>query len=249
MKEEIANTLKEYGLSDKEIEVFLYIVENNGITAYQIANGTKVFKSTCYDVLERLIEKGFVSKSQEDKKMIYSARDITEIIGIVKSKEELLLSLITKIKNLESKEKTLVKHIDSENAFLGIDFKIAELAKKQDLTFVYMLSNNPHITTKSSTLLIQRLIKELSNLDIKKKIKCCGLWDVNFKNDSFMKVFSKLGENKFTELPSQATTIIFDGYVVFFYMEDNPNIIEIKNKKISQEMKSYFELLWKQAKP
>ena len=248
MKEDIRNTLKEYGLSQKEIDIFLFLVENNGITAYKIANGTRIFKSTCYDVLERLIEKGFISKSLDGSKMIYHARDIIEIIGVVKSKEELLLSLAPKLKTLESKEETLVKHIDSENAFLGINFKIAELIKKQELTFVYMLGNNPKITTKSSNLLIQRLLKELSNTNIKKNIKCLGLWNPKFKDNPFMEMFSKMGENKFIDLPSETTTIIFDGYVSFFYMEDNSNVVEIKNKKISEEMKSYFEHLWKIAK-
>ena len=248
MKEEISNILKEYGLSDKETNVFLYMVENNGTTAYQIAKGTKIYKSTCYDVLERLIAKGFVSKSTDNNKMIYATRDITEILGIVKGKEVLLTSLIPKIKTLESKEQTFVKHVDSENAFLGIDTKISELAKRNELTFVYMLGNNPEITTKSSTLLIQRLINELSKTNIKKSIKCRGLWDIRFKEKNFMKNFAVLGENRFIDLPSNATTIIFDGHVVFFFIEDRTNTIEIKNKKISKEMKSYFENLWKIAK-
>ena len=111
-----------------------------------------------------------------------------------------------------------------------------------------MLGNNPKITTKSSNLLIQRLLKELSNANIKKKIKCWGLWNPKFKDNPFMEIFSKMGENKFIDLPSEATTIIFDGYVYFFYLEDNSNVVEIKNKKISEEMKSYFEHLWKIAK-
>jgi sugar-specific transcriptional regulator TrmB len=248
MNEEIGNTLEEYGLSNKEIKVFLYLVENSGTTAYQIAKETKIYKSTCYDVLERLISKGFVSKSKDESKMIYSTRDITEILGIVKSKEELLTSLIPKIKALESKEKTFVKHVDSESAFLGIDTKISELAKTKELSFVYMLGNNPEITTKTSTLLIQRLTNELLKAGIKKDIKCHGLWDARFRNNDFIKSFEKLGENKFIEVPSNATTMIFDNHVVFFFIEDIPNTIEIKNKKISGEMKSYFENLWKIAK-
>lgn len=248
MEEEISDILEEYGLSEKEAEVFLYLVENNGTTAYKIAKGTKIYKSTCYDVLERLIEKGFVAKSTDDNKRIYSARDITEILGVVKSKEALLTSLIPKIKNLESKEETFVKHVDSESAFLGIDTKISELAKRNELTFFYMLGNNPEITTKSSAILIQRLINELSKTNIKKSIKCQGLWDFRFKESNFMKNFAVLGENRFIDLPSNATTIIFDGHIVFFFIEDRPNTIEIKNKKISEEMKSYFEYLWKIAK-
>ncbi len=248
MEEEISIILKEYGLSDKEIKVFLFMVENNSTTAYQIANGTKIYKSTCYDVLERLITKGFVSKSVEKNKMIYSTRDITEILGVVKSKEELLTSLIPKIKTLESKEQTFVKHVDSESAFLGIDSKISELAKKKELTFVYMMGNNPKITTKSSTILIQRLINELSRANIKNVVKCRGLWDPQFRKNDFMRKFSVLGDNRFIDLPSDATTIIFDGYVVFFFIEDRPNTIEIKNRKVSQEMKAYFENIWAMAK-
>jgi len=247
MEEEIYNILKEYGLSDKEIKVFLYLVENNGTTAYQIAKGTKIYKSTCYDVLERLMEKGFASNNRDNNKMIYSVRDITEVLGVVKSKEGLLMSLIPMIKNLESKERTFVKHVDSESAFLGIDTKIAELAKKGELTFVYMIGNNPKITSKSSAILIQRLIDELSKANIKKSVKCQGLWDFRFKNNQFMRNFAVLGENRFIDLPSQATTIIFDGHIVFFFIEDKPNTIEIKNQKISGEMKSYFEKLWKLA--
>ena len=248
MKEEISIILKEYGLSDKEVIVFLYLVENNRTTAYQIAKGTKIYKSTCYDVLERLIAKGFVAKSTERNKMIYSTRDITEILGVVKSKEELLSSLIPKIKTLESKEQTFVKHVDSESAFLGINSKISELAKRKELTFVYMIGNNPKITTKSSAILIQRLINELTKSNIKKGVKCRGLWDNKFKNNDFMEKFSVLGENKFIDIPSNATTIIFDEHVVFFFIEDRPNTVEIKNKKISEEMKSYFENIWGVAK-
>ena len=111
-----------------------------------------------------------------------------------------------------------------------------------------MIGNNPEITTKSSILLIQRLINELSKANIKKSIKCRGLWDIRFKENNFTKNFAVLGENRFIDLPSNATTIIFDGHVVFFFIDDFPNTIEIKNKKISEEMKSYFENLWKIAK-
>jgi sugar-specific transcriptional regulator TrmB len=249
MKEEISSTLKEYGLTDKEIMIFIYLVENDRTTAYQIAKGTKIFKSTCYDVLDRLITKGFVSKFMDNNKTMYSTRDITEILGIVKSKETLLTSLIPKIKSLESKEQTFVKHVDSDNAFLGIDTKISELAKIEKLTFVYMLGNNPELTTKSSVILIEKLINELSRKKVKNKVNCKGLWNPEFRNNKFMKEFERLGENKFINLPSNATTIIFDGHVVFFFIEDKPNTIEIKNKKISEEMKFYFENLWKVAKP
>lgn len=245
MKEEICNILSEYGLSDKEIIIFSFLVGKNRITAYRIAKETKVFKSTCYDVLERLIEKGFVSKSTENNKMLYFARDITEIIGLIKSKEALLQSLIPKISDFEFKEETFVKHIDSPDSYILVDTKISELVKKGKLTYVYIIGNAPSLSSFSSMIYVENLVKDLSKLKIIKKIDCRGIWDKKFKDDTFMKQFDKLGKNKFlNSLPTQVTTILFDNYVAFLFLNPKPNVIEIKNKKISEEMKSYFEYLW-----
>jgi len=249
MREEISNTLKEYGLSDKEIIIFLYLVQNNRLSAYNIAKATNIFKSTCYDVLERLIEKGFVSKILENNKTLYASRDITEIIGVAKSKEELLVLLIPKINNLESTEETDVKHIDSKDSYIVINTKISELAKKGELTYVYIIGNAPDLSTFSSKIYVEKLVKELAKSKIIKKINCMGIWDKKYKSDPFMKQFNLLGDNKFIDfLPTHATTIIFDDHLEYLFLNPTPNVIEIKNKKISDEMKYYFELLWKIAK-
>lgn len=249
MREEISNTLKEYGLSDKEIIIFLYLVHNNRLSAYNIAKATNIFKSTCYDVLERLIEKGFVSKVFENNKTLYSSRNITEIIGVAKSKEELLVSLIPKINNFESTEETNIKHIDSKDSYIVIDTKISELAKKGKLSYVYIIGNAPDLSTFSSKIYVEKLIKELAKLKNIKKINCRGIWDKKYKSDPFMKLFNLLGDNRFLDfLPTNATTIIFDDHLEYLFLNPTPNVIEIKNKKISEEMKYYFELLWKIAK-
>ena len=249
MREEISNTLKEYGLSDKEVVIFLYLVQNNRLSAYNIAKATNIFKSTCYDVLERLIEKGFISKISENNKTLYISRDITEIIGVAKSKEELLVSLIPKINNFESTEETYVKNINSKDSYIVINTKISELVKKGKLTYVYILGNVPDLSTFSSKIYVERLVKELVKSNIIKKINCKGIWDKKYKNDPFMKQFNLLGDNRFLDfLPTHTTTIIFDDHLEYLFLNPSPNVIEIKNKKISEEMKYIFELLWKTAK-
>ena len=73
MEAELSKLLKEYGLNDKEIKIYIYLVGNNQLTAYRIAKETKIHRSTCYDILEKLIQKSFVSKTEEKTKAFYSA--------------------------------------------------------------------------------------------------------------------------------------------------------------------------------
>ena len=67
----VALLLKEYGLEDNEIKVYLYLVGKRELTAYNIAKETKIHRSTCYDILDRLISKGFVTQSGEKNKRFY----------------------------------------------------------------------------------------------------------------------------------------------------------------------------------
>jgi hypothetical protein len=63
-----------------------------------------------------------------------------------------------------------------------------------------------------------------------------------------MNQFAKLGKNKFLDkLPNQATTFIYDGCVAFVFLDEYDSFIEIKNEMVAEEMKAYFEYLWKIA--
>ncbi len=249
MLNEILTLLEEYGLDNNEREVFLFLVGKNQLTAYQIANGTKIHKSTCYDILERLIQKGFVSKSKKGNKKIYTINEISKVIGRIKTKEAILQKLIPEIQKIEIKEESYVKYSDSRGSYQEIDNKIYHLAKEGKLTFVYILSNGSNLTTTGTIILVEKLIKELSKSKKMKKIDAKGIWDKKFMEDKFMKQFNIIGENRFLEyLPTKATTIIFDNHLAFLFFNSNDNVIEIKNKFISEEMKTYFEYLWGVAK-
>ncbi len=241
--------LKEYGLNDKEIEVFLFLVKKKELTAYKIAKEIRYHRATVYDVLDKLIIKGFVSKTEKYGKQYYSVNEISNVLGKVKEKEAILLSIIPEINRIVSKEKTVVKHIDTPKAYNEIDTKIYELIKENKLTYVYIIGNSPELTTNTSRILVERVIKELSNIKSIKKLDLRAIWNVKFKKDKFMKQFDILGKNRFLEnLPSKSTLIIFDNHIAILYFSEYDNVIEIRNKDVSEEFKTYFDNLWKIAK-
>ncbi len=249
MEFEVKNLLKELDLSEKERTIYLHLVKNKKLTAYQIAKQTKLHRSNCYNLLNKLINKGFVKEIIFNNKKFYSNRDLLNVLGEIKTKEAIILKIKSRIEQFSKKEETNINHLKTKNAFLQFDTKIYNLAKKNQINYFYMISNGPNLTTKSSKILIERLINESKRKINLKKIDARAIWDEKLKKNPFMKQFKKLGKNRFLpKLPNNATTFIYNNNVSFVFIENEEQIIEISNEKICEEMKAYFKYLWKQAK-
>lgn len=243
MDEHLSILLKEYGLDGGEIKVYLCLVGNKDITAYKIAQQSGIHRSTCYDILERLISKGFVSKFEKQNTTYYSYNEVSKVIASLKDKETILLNLMPKLSELEQKQENKIRFLEGSEGQKQFNFSLFSLAKNKKVSFCYILGNT-YASNLSSNLFIERLLKEAKKLKIDYK----GIWNPKYRNDNIMKHYSSLGENRFLDLPSRVGTIIYDGCVAFLYTLDQPYAIEIKNKLLSEEMKAYFISLWKIAR-
>ena len=136
MEAELSILLKEYGLTDKEIKIYLYLVGNNQLTAYKIAKETHIHRSTCYDILERLINKGFVSKIERQRKGFYSANEASKILTTIKNKEAILNNIMPKLQTLENKQKTNVKFVENPQAQHEFDVKLLSLLKQSKISLI-----------------------------------------------------------------------------------------------------------------
>lgn len=245
MDSSISIVLREYGLAENEIVAYIYLVSRGGLTAYQVAKGTKMLRSNMYNILARLVEKGFVGESISDGRKLYYANDLRAVIARIKNKEVLLESLVPKIEVLRVRNKTEVFHAQAKNSFAQFNKKLFDLAANKALSFCYMISNSPDLRTASSIFLSERLLTDLYDQRLLVDVDVRAIWDVGFKDNDFVNHFIKLGKNKFLDsLPSKATMFLYDGHVAFLYLDDSDSFIEIKSGIIVEELKSYFEYLW-----
>ncbi|MBS3097523.1 hypothetical protein J4209_01865 [Candidatus Woesearchaeota archaeon] len=72
MKEE---ALRKFGLSDREIKVYLALLELGEALASKIAEKTNTPRTLSYDILENLLKKGLVSYVIKSNKKYFSAFD------------------------------------------------------------------------------------------------------------------------------------------------------------------------------
>ena len=234
--------LKEYGLKENEIKIYLYLVGKNRLTAYKIAKELKINRSTCYDTLNRLISKGFVSKRVVENKDYYLSKEINSVLSQLKSKEIILKSLVSEIEKLQKNSELSIREFEGVEGRKQFNLNLFKLAQSKKVFSIQIIGNNLS-PTKNLEIFIEKLLQEAKNKKL--KIDYRAIWETNFKKSEIVTKFNKLGKNKFLKkIPSKVATLIYGDCIAFLFLSEKPHVVEIKNNLICQEMKSYFNHLW-----
>src|SRR3989338_9971780 len=219
MESKITTILQEFGLDDKEVKVYISLVEKGELNAYTLAKITGIHRSTTYAILERLLAKGFISEIQKDGKTFYSAIQIGKIAYKIKEKESLLLSLIPEFERIKEEGISRVRVFESKESQKQFSFNLFNQINNGAIKEFYILSGGPSKEVNpekkdeedlTSKLFMERLIKELKKQKSSKKMEYKGIWNEKFKGSDLLNLFSGLGEYRFLEeIPTLATLVIY----------------------------------------
>jgi len=249
MNVKLLTLLKEYGLSGNEINIYLSIVEKKELTAYKIAKETGVHRSTTYDILKKLIRKGFISKLEKNNKSKYTANDTSAIIAGLKGKESILLAMVPELSKLERKNETNIKFLEGLDGRKQFNYNLFSTVKERKVNEVYIIGNT-EAQFISIKLFVDKLLKEAATF--KKQYPDAiylGIWSESFKNSEIVKEFKKIGQNKFIKnIPSKVTMIIYGDNVAYLINTPEQHTIEIKSREVAEENIAYFKHLWKIAR-
>lgn len=72
---EIVTSLKQTGLNNSEIAVYLYLLENGLTTPPCIAKGAGISRTNVYNIVQTLKDRGFTNEQIKNKKTAYAAND------------------------------------------------------------------------------------------------------------------------------------------------------------------------------
>lgn len=89
--------LKKIGLGDKEIKVYLKLLEYGAVSVRSLAEISDLNRGTTYDILKKLQEIGLVSYYHQDTKQRFVAEDPEKLSKLVENKKEELKSIQEKI--------------------------------------------------------------------------------------------------------------------------------------------------------
>ncbi|MBT3836288.1 hypothetical protein HOD05_04485 [Candidatus Woesearchaeota archaeon] len=244
--------LKEAGLTEGEIKVYLALLELGLSTIGPILEKSRITKSIIYRILERLIDKGLVSYIIKNKTKHFQASSPKKLVDYIEKRkqemdenkkkvEELLPQLLLK-QNMSKKSEATI--YEGFKGIMTVHDKRFEKLKKGDEYFFFGL---PPEQPGYYHAYWEKDHKKRAKLGI----KCKMLYNQKVTN----KVLKNRNSFKFCQarrMPLDVTTPAWilgykDITVIGLPLADKAFAFEIVNQEVADSFKSYFEWFWKKS--
>lgn len=240
--------LEELGLTKNEASLYLFLLKIGETTTGKMIKETGIANSRVYESLNSLISKGLVSYNVQKDGKHFKAEDPKKFLELEEQRKkkinEFLPDLI-KLKESEQRETNTAVYEGFEG-FKTAFKKIIEDCPKEETIHILGFSEP---TEKKESL---RLF--LSNMNLKsqqKKQKLKILLDSSVK-ETLGKDREKEKNTEVKYMPkgyiSPSAIDVFGDYVYIFLWEEKPFVFMIKNQRIAESFKQYFNFLWKIAR-
>ncbi|HLD55055.1 MAG TPA: helix-turn-helix domain-containing protein [Candidatus Nanoarchaeia archaeon] len=236
--------LKEFGLTETEEKVYLSLLKQGTSLASDIIKKTQLHRTTIYDVLERLISKGFVSYIIQNKIKYYSATNPSKFLDIAREEKEIAEKKQEQAKEIVNKIQSIKKEVNNKNLaqiFIGVEGQKTVMNDiieegKEFLVFGSEGKFSGDLPTYTEQWAKERNKKKITAKIIATKGTPAPIWELNK-----IKYLPK-------EYQSPTATFIYGDKIALFIHEEPIMIILIESKKLVKSYKNYFDLLWKIAK-
>jgi sugar-specific transcriptional regulator TrmB len=237
---EIKKLLKNFGLKNAEIDVYLSLLELGPASAVEIAKHSKIKRTYIYDIVKSLQDKGILKTTFVKRKKQFVAISPDEFQNMQKQNLEQLNQLLPELRSIQ--RTTTIK--PKISFFEGAD-GIYQI--RQDI-----LNNCKEFSAFSSDLLMEGSHKKASEEFIRDRVKrnifarfICPLTPLNLKLQKEQK--QNLRELRLIQkdkyFPSVITHIYGKNRVAFIDFKERFGLI-IESYEINQAQLQLFNILW-----
>lgn len=236
--------LKEYGLSDNEIKVYLASLYLGTSRVNEISKKADLLRTTTYEVLKTLVEKGLVSYVIKSGVRYFETANPNKLLNILEERKERINSIMPELESLKASvtEKPTIEIYEGKAGLKTILDDIIKTKPKEILTlssakvFETLMFYFPHwinrrVKAKIYAKILQQEVettKELKKKD-KSELREIRFLPKDFKIDTHMQIYG----NKIA---------------ILTLTKDEPIGVIIENKDIVETQKSLFNVLWNNGK-
>lgn len=256
----LAQKLSRAGLSDKEAQIYAFLVERGGAFPTEIAKETGLNRTTVYKVLDTLSIRGLVTELEKRKKFYYQAespksleRYVSSQMTVAKRQIESLEQVLPVLEGLfnASPNKPVVRFFEGEEGVLKVYRDHVEISKPYEM-----------LSFSNTADLMKFLTPEFRDNYIKKKAKV-GIttrailpdteMDVNYNETIYGKfskaIWPKIKNIPRKDFPFKSDLTIYGGNKVSIINFNEPKFAGtiIEDQVVHDMMKMIFELAWKGA--
>lgn len=237
--------LKKIGLNDKEIKVYLTLLEYGAISVRGLADITDLNRGTVYDILKKLQDQGLVSYYHQKTKQQFVAEAPEQLLSLIRDRETELKQakgrveqLLPELKSLQDKDgnKPVTKFYEGKSGVMHILKDVLSSVNKYEEKEYFVYS------AKHASDDLNKAFPDFTKERIKRKIHVKAISLAKGGGLSGLDKRKWLGSNDET-----ATFILIYADKCAFISRDGrdrPVGVIIENKMIYETQKIIFFSLW-----
>lgn len=237
MQEKTISVLQNLGFEQREAKIYLYLLKYGQSSALQVAKGSLLDRTTCYDLLEKLIQRGLVSFVLHNGAKQFRALRSEDLLSYFKDRYSSLQHVLPEIRQLEHYEKEMFQ-CEVFQGLEGIKTPLKEFVESG--TDYYVIN----IRKQFEDILDYYNDQAILRLDaVRAKEK-----GIVPRGEQFRKLKRgtyRILDKKF--LSSSVTTLIYATTIIFLIWVEPYLAIRIRSKEFTRSQQEYFELLWSTA--
>ena len=238
--------LREIGLTDNEIRIYLELLKQGEALASELANRTKVNRTLTYQILNKLLERGLISYVIKNNTKYFKSAHPSKLIDFLKDKELNIQELIPELSKLtKSKEKKY--DVELYEGLEGLKTILNDVIRTKPKEFLDLTSGMTTIISPPYYM------DNWEKRRIKAKIYGRFLFNYTEIGRKRGKQLAKLKLSKVKYLPkglmSPSHIYIYENKVgITLWEKESLFGILIKSQEIANRFREFFNWFWKISK-
>src|SRR3989344_7886236 len=233
----IEEKMRGLGFSDNEVKVYIALLKIGRSKAGRIAKECSLDRTSTYNALKRLKEKGMAASILESSRQVFAPAEPSKITDFFKEQEErakLIVPELEKMKGFAREKENILKF----RGFAGIKTVLNDILKTcKDGEEHYIIGSEGQLTQRMPTFAEIFVARK-----DKKKLRARVL----LRKGRFSDVRSKYAKVRYLpqDVASQSVTNIYGNKVAIILWSEIPEAIIIDDKSTAETYKDYFEFMW-----
>ncbi len=239
---QIEKALAEWGLTDNEIQAYLFLLEKSPCAPGKLSSQLGVHRAYAYDVLDRLASKGLATLVFAEGKKCFQALPPETLLDQAKARLDLVREALPELNRKKGKGRSDIQ---------------VEIRKGKSV-FKHLLSDVLNTLPDGGELLA-------INVDERQTLSLGGFYLERYfhvvkrrkitERIIIPKGGARLEQAKTTryrqldpDFLGKATTWIYGKKIVLFSLDEQPQAVFLESDSTADSYRRMFELLWKEAK-
>ncbi len=243
------HALKNIGLTDNEIKIYLDLLKSGSSTAYEIGKRTGIYRVHVYDKLEQLMDKGLATHVYQGAKKFFQATNPSKIQQYLEEKrkelevqEEGVLSLLPELEKMAllPKEDTLVEVFKGNE---GLKYFLKDIIKTGKEVLITGIDDQKYQETLP--VFMKQYFRDLRKNKIKERVITVRKKGIFL----FDRKIAPTTSYRFLEATqfNPTNTFVYGERVVIVTWGSPVTAVMLKNSQVAETYRNHFEHLWKVA--